>query len=490
MAQALTQVDLVTFEDDDFLAAQDSSIKMSMEQRLVFLSNVAPFKHWEKYRLHRIAHALDQAEFEIGHQILTHGTASKCLYFLLGGRVDVVPSPHQMNSPIATLQKYECFGEAGFINSRNRVVKKVSEVFCTVCVTRVDVLMLPAAKFNLIEEHTADMIYAAFTSKVAWRQRRYQEVRLERKQIRLLRNSIAEAKRQLKLQQPLISMSASSDIALSSSLSMVSSPLASKSLAVPGTLSSPSLASPSWVSTTRNQPLRPLSPGAASTSMSVASLDQLNMNESNVFAEPLVKSVHTISLAEASRGAFTPSLNDRLEDIEDIPIILDRDFDPFMIIHSCRSDKDKVKMQHQMTNLRRPKIARTKARSANDHQDGGFRARLAALRPVTSYGIGRVSESNAFLLPTPRNATNAPLPAAIDGNLILHAPTATSGDVVPAAGTQVLESDEDEDALMRRRRSHTSTAEGSMLFGSGRIPNSQSYAEMMRRRSSAFSSQA
>eukprot|EP00596_Hydrurales_sp_CCMP1899_P009951 CAMPEP_0119053512 /NCGR_PEP_ID=MMETSP1177-20130426/74473_1 /TAXON_ID=2985 /ORGANISM="Ochromonas sp, Strain CCMP1899" /LENGTH=600 /DNA_ID=CAMNT_0007033483 /DNA_START=112 /DNA_END=1911 /DNA_ORIENTATION=+ len=45
-ALSITTCDLVCFEDDDFLAAQDTSINMSMEARMAFLGNVPFFKNW------------------------------------------------------------------------------------------------------------------------------------------------------------------------------------------------------------------------------------------------------------------------------------------------------------------------------------------------------------------------------------------------------------------------------------------------------------
>ena len=70
----MTDVDLISIEDDDYSAAQDKTgNKMSVDERFKFLLTVSLFKHWEPYKLYRVAHALQQDEIDKGTVIFKKG---------------------------------------------------------------------------------------------------------------------------------------------------------------------------------------------------------------------------------------------------------------------------------------------------------------------------------------------------------------------------------------------------------------------------------
>ena len=87
-----------------------------MDDRMNFLSQVSFFKNWESYRLYRVAHALTQIDVNKGCNILKNDDISKNIYFVLKGQVDIFPSPRGKTA-LLSIQKYEYFGESGFMNS-------------------------------------------------------------------------------------------------------------------------------------------------------------------------------------------------------------------------------------------------------------------------------------------------------------------------------------------------------------------------------------
>jgi hypothetical protein len=235
--------------------------------------------------------------------------------------------------------------------------------------------------------------------------------------------------------------------------------------------------------------------------------------------------IHSISTITATKSHFTPTRNDRLADIEDIPIILDRDFDPFMIIHSCRSDKEKLRMQTQLTVLRRPKVQRLKARSVGSSQEatGGLRANFSRLRPVSSYGTKKLPANACMFVHTPRKTVDDSAPVQVEeletelprlkpvvgtgsrasrssprqlgarskSSLIRMAPAEGGGrrDSNKPSGSSPMneELDEDDDqglglGLGRSKAGEWRTNDPKVLFGSSRLPSSKSFANAIHSR--------
>ena len=144
-----------------------------MEDRMNFLSNVSFFKNWDSYRLYRIAHALTQIDVNNGCHIIKNHEISKNIYFVLRGRVDIFPSARSRTA-LLSIQKYEYFGESGFMNSCShmRAQNTVSEEFSMKALTRVDLLVLPQNEFHLIDRDTAEIISESFYAKKNWREQR------------------------------------------------------------------------------------------------------------------------------------------------------------------------------------------------------------------------------------------------------------------------------------------------------------------------------
>ena len=158
---------------------------MTVEERVKFLSQVFFLKDWETHRLNHIAHALTQSGYNKGCTIVKNNEISKDIYFVLRGQVDVLPFSDS-KSALLSIQKYDYFGESGFMNSNTHVKssKSVTEAFTMKALTRVDLLVLSELEFHLIDRATADVISNYFTVRTDWREIRCAAVLQEMKVFR------------------------------------------------------------------------------------------------------------------------------------------------------------------------------------------------------------------------------------------------------------------------------------------------------------------
>ncbi len=215
-AQAITSVDLAVIDESDFTMVQEkSTFKMTVEDRYQFLTNVSLFKNWEPYNLYRIAHILEHTELEKGTTILKPNETSNQLVFLNHGRVDIVQSLHNRRT-ITTLQPFDYCGESGILNNRKapghhsttnkksaakEYKNSITEAFYALCVSRVDVLILPEDKYYYIDDATSEIMKSSFESKMAWRNERAILVRVE--QIKFKKYQKELSKRRSKSQKTL-----------------------------------------------------------------------------------------------------------------------------------------------------------------------------------------------------------------------------------------------------------------------------------------------
>ena len=160
---------------------------MSMEDRMLFLSQVSFFKNWEPYRLYRVAHALTQIDVNKDCNILKNDEISKNIYFVLKGQVDIFPSPRSKTA-LLSIQKFEYFGESGFMNSTASASVKSSNLFVEEytmkALSRVDLLLLPESEFHLLDRAAVDIITDSYYVRKEWREERHlavvQEMRVFR----------------------------------------------------------------------------------------------------------------------------------------------------------------------------------------------------------------------------------------------------------------------------------------------------------------------
>lgn len=166
---------------------------MSMEDRMNFLSQVSFFKNWDSYRLYRVAHALTQINKNKGYNIIKNDEISNNIYFVLRGRVDIFPSSRS-KTVLLSIQKYEYFGESGFMNlcthNNTKRPNQFVENFCMKASTRVDLLILPENEFHLLDRDTINIISENFYARKIWRERRSSAVIQEMKVFHDFKNKL------------------------------------------------------------------------------------------------------------------------------------------------------------------------------------------------------------------------------------------------------------------------------------------------------------
>jgi CRP-like cAMP-binding protein len=153
-ALALSPVDLIVIEDNAFLKAQEGAGGgLSMEDRVAFINKVAIFKGWDQYRLYKVAHTVEQVEFNKGAVILDNDDISPKIYILLSGAIDVYTNAHSA-TPLNSLSQFDYVGESGFLNASLHTrsnATKYAETFCLIARTRVLMLTFPESEFHIID---------------------------------------------------------------------------------------------------------------------------------------------------------------------------------------------------------------------------------------------------------------------------------------------------------------------------------------------------
>jgi CRP-like cAMP-binding protein len=239
-ALSMTSVDLAVIDDQDFMTAQDrDSVQMGTEEKSKFLSSVPMFRHWDSYKLLRLAHCLVQDEFDKSSIVTRHNSISKEIYFVVNGRVDVIDSLSRRNT-ITSLLRYDYFGESGFLNKYMHKIpsssstqssvhnklshphhnssnhgqqnhphhhrspspssasknsnpsatanaisrQKVHEEFYAIATTKLEVLILNEANFHLFDMSSIEPFRDAFLAKIQWRRDRVQKMKFERSAVR------------------------------------------------------------------------------------------------------------------------------------------------------------------------------------------------------------------------------------------------------------------------------------------------------------------
>ena len=156
-ALALSAVELIVIDENVFLKAQEGAGGgLSMDERVAFINKVSIFKGWDQYRLYKVAHSVEQVEFNKGVVILDNEDISPKMYILLSGSIDVFANAHSAN-PLNSLSRFDYVGESGFLNSclhTRSNSNKFTETFCLIARTRVLMLTFPESEFHIIDGMT------------------------------------------------------------------------------------------------------------------------------------------------------------------------------------------------------------------------------------------------------------------------------------------------------------------------------------------------
>jgi CRP-like cAMP-binding protein len=115
-ATAITNIDLAEIEYDDFLDAKGNDVyTLSTDEKYRFLENVPLFKGWEPYALYLMAQQLQHEDSRIGTKLLSTAKYTDKIYFLLHGKINILSNVNR-TSTMATMQRYDYFGESSVLN--------------------------------------------------------------------------------------------------------------------------------------------------------------------------------------------------------------------------------------------------------------------------------------------------------------------------------------------------------------------------------------
>jgi len=115
-ATAMTNVDLAEIEYDAFLDAKGNDVyTLSTDEKYRFLENVPLFKGWEPYALYLVAQQLQHEDCRIGTKLLSTAKYTDKIYFLLHGKINILSNVNR-TSTMATMQRYDYFGESSVLN--------------------------------------------------------------------------------------------------------------------------------------------------------------------------------------------------------------------------------------------------------------------------------------------------------------------------------------------------------------------------------------
>lgn len=397
------------------------------------------------------------------------------MYFVLRGRVDIFSTAHSQNA-LLSIQKYEYFGESGFLNTSIHTKSNVTlvEEFCMKAVTRVDLLVLPEIEFNLIDRETADIIAEASIARNLWRSERNTAVQLEKKVFRDLKRSIA---RNVLKSDYIVPGEPQSEglppLSSGPAVNMRKDSSQRKKTPLSDYSSQPFSTSSSQMGLGEDSSMSLLGEDSSSTILnSLNSQLSVTMEE---FTPSLIRKGRNTANKNVNKsresfnaplGATLLSLENtvRLRDLEDIPSLLDGAFDPLMVLGTATSNKSRLKIYNSLTYLKMPQASRTREFTSRKSQvlNIGKYRELAKLRKLDYMSLDTSS-----------------LDGMPDGSELVRKHSMGLSlknydmDDADASTTEDIDSVYTDEYIAR------TGFENSMLFGSGKIPYVKSYCEIL-----------
>lgn len=354
--QAITDVDLILVEDEDYMAIQDRGVsKMSVDERFRYIQEVPVFKNWEPYRLYRVAHALQQDELEKGVVAMRKGEPNKDWKFVVGGKLDIVSSLKDP-SVITSVQVHDYFGESGLLNKaeKDKFAPQIVESCYAVAATKVEILTLTEANFNQIITYRGciDSIRSAFMAKKAWRQSRSIQLKHEKNRVKDLKSKLMHT--------------ANEDSEAARALGI--------------TISSPTCTSPMTATVTRTATKTATGTGSRAATRTDGHISPVNtctftdtLTHTGTSSAEHIRPVSPGGLVAKVTSTFTPNDNEvnafvkvtehlttneyGLIDVDDIPEAMDVPYDPLVMTGTCRNERERLKMASRITDRFRPASA-------------------------------------------------------------------------------------------------------------------------------------
>ena len=328
-ARAMTTVDVAIIEEKDFFEAQNRGLaKQSTQDKFNFLRKLQVFRHTDDSVLTGIAHVMQQKVYTRNQLLLKPDMVHDDLVFVYRGTAEVVcPLRSDMADADVPLNcvPFACIQENEFFGESGFInnkdpTVKVRESHHVVSSTVMHVLVLKPSFFHLLGPNVVSSIRSAKASKAVFRNQRLQELQQERQQVHSCRVTMKK----------------------------------------------------------EGQSLRPMqgeAPRPATAHMPPT--DLRSSSPLNTRVNPQTDSV-VLPAVTTSRHNPPPF------DMEDIPVLVNKHYDPFMVIDAAPTDRDQKSKRFMLSLLNRPRLIRSRGRDARASCEPGYMAQALAAAGVNA----------------------------------------------------------------------------------------------------------
>ena len=390
-ARAICNVHVACFEEADFVSsAKSSSNKISNGEKRAFLKSMNLFRRADDAVIAEIANILEQETIPKRSVLTRRGDVYPNLCFIYSGYAETVlftkspPYPSQGNehvvveevefTSIAKIEAGEIFGESGFIanaGDNSSLTKRDTldyEHHDAVATTQMEILVLKPRHFHLIDKFTRPKIISASRNKISWRNDRLRVLKKENSQVKQVRKSMTSVHAAFEAGGALSSSVSRRRMAATNRHSFEDGMTTGNTTGIikTSTIGLPLLNTGVSSGTARANISRSGTRTASNSNTTTTSGDENGDDPSNPFN-------------------FLGNI-----DLDDVPKILDGDFDPFMVIEAQKTQREVAKQTRNMRYLRLPKSSRGRGRSVETEKDLGFVATslidASTSRPSTGAG--------------------------------------------------------------------------------------------------------
>ncbi len=394
-ARAISNVHVACFDESDFINAVTSgSNKITSNEKIVFLKSLHMFKRTDDAIVAEIANILEQVTFPRRSVVTRKGDVCPNLRFIYSGYAETVVfdnnPPYSSYSgehiivdeteytAVAKIERGEMCGESGFIAAMGTEAGLSSkrdsldfEHHDTIAATMMEVLVLKPRHFHLMDKFMQSKIVAGSRGKVKWRNERILNLKQEKSRVKQMRKTMTAVG---------AAFAAAPNEGLDVSNNAESE---TRRRRTPNT---------------RRSTLDTALPSTTNTTGIIGK--GLVMRSESAFP-PLG---NTASIATTSGSSDERKTNTGDEaynylgnlDLDDVPRLLDGDFDPFMVIEAQRYEREVKRQTRNMRYLRLPRAARGRGRTVESEKEPGFVAKslmdAATSRPSTGAGFSVASD--------------------------------------------------------------------------------------------------
>jgi len=366
-ARAMTAVDVAIIEEKLFFYAQNRGLqKRTTHEKFLFLRGLQLFRKMDDTILNSIAYVMQQKLVGKNACLMKPGCVSEELVFVHQGRAAVVAPANVAAGDadvykdavaFASINENEYFGESGLISNKAILPSdKVREAHYVVSVTVMNLLVLKPQFYYLLGPGILNSIKAGFKSKIIFRNQRLHDLEQERREVHKCRVAMTKIGIVRAARENLMDITHSASDA---------------SPAVAGAFHTEMSERPD------SPPRRSMSPPTYSTGGSIMNFnDNATVGGHRVASRPSTAGFASVATNAdgASLYKSTKPTNSTNFDLEDIPILLDKHFDPFMVLEATRGVRDQKAKRFVLSQLNRPRIVRSRGRNARESSERGYLA--------------------------------------------------------------------------------------------------------------------